>query len=141
MRQLVSVLVKQIPVCVQLHSSEGRGVLEGCLVAAMETVNDDALLKKMNIDILMHTRSEEASVRLLSLTCSTALWRTHGGKLLGRCLLWDHVAASVSDFFAGLVAETATFITECAEDDNDSVVQEAHHLKDAVESVAGKIDV
>ena len=43
--------------------------------------------------------------------------------------------------FAGLVAETATFVAECAEDDNDSVVQEAHHLKDAVESVAGKIDV
>lgn len=39
------------------------------------------------------------------------------------------------------MAETATFITECAEDDNDSVVQEAHHLKDAVEAVAGKIDV
>ena len=111
-----------------------------CLVATMEAVHDDALLKKMNMDILMHTRSEEASVRLLSLTCSTALWRAHGGKLLGRWYSRYHVG-SVSCSFAGVVAETATFITECAEDDNDSVVQEAHHLKDAVEGVAGKIDV
>ncbi|KAH9837712.1 armadillo-type protein [Rhodofomes roseus] len=122
-RQLVTALVKQIPVCVQLRSPEGRKALLDCLVATMEVVNDDDLLKTMNIDILMHTRSEEASLRLFSVSCSTSLWKAHGGKLLG------------------LVAETATFITECAEDDNDSVVREAHNLKDAVESVAGKIDV
>ncbi|KAH9921142.1 uncharacterized protein B0H18DRAFT_1086220 [Fomitopsis serialis] len=119
----VAALVKQIPVCVQLRAPEGRTALLDCLVAAMEVVNDDALLKAMNIDILMHTRSEEASLRLFSLSCSTGLWKAHGGKLLG------------------LVAETTTFITECAEDDNDSVVREAHNLKDAVEAVAGKVDV
>ncbi|KZT68072.1 hypothetical protein DAEQUDRAFT_348588 [Daedalea quercina L-15889] len=123
MRQLVPTLVKQVPVCVKLRESQGRTALIDCLVATMDFVNDDAVLKKMNIDILMHTRSEEAPLRLFSLSCSTALWKTHGGKLLG------------------LVAETATFISECAEDDNDSVVREAHNLKDAVEAVAGKIDV
>lgn len=65
-----------------------------CLVAMMEVVNDDASLKRMNIDILMHTRSEEASVRLFSLTCSTALWRAYGGKLLGRHILPTRVVAS-----------------------------------------------
>lgn len=40
----------------------------------------------------------------------------------------------------GFVAETATFIAECGEDENDMVVKESFRLKDAVESVAGKID-
>jgi len=40
----------------------------------------------------------------------------------------------------GFVAETATFIAECGEDDNDLVVKESFRLKDAVEAVAGKID-
>lgn len=39
----------------------------------------------------------------------------------------------------GFVAETASFIAECAEDENDSVVREAHKLKDAVESIAGNV--
>jgi U3 small nucleolar RNA-associated protein 10 len=39
----------------------------------------------------------------------------------------------------GFVAETATFISECAEDENDSVVRETHKLKNAVEGVAGSI--
>lgn len=42
---------------------------------------------------------------------------------------------------AGFVAETATFIAEAAEDDNDLVVQEAHRLKAAVEAIGGSIDV
>lgn len=40
----------------------------------------------------------------------------------------------------GFVAETATFISECSEDENDVVVKECFKLKDAVESVAGAID-
>ena len=43
-------------------------------------------------------------------------------------------------FAIGFVAETSTFIIECGEDDNDMVVKESFKLKDAVESVAGKID-
>ena len=39
----------------------------------------------------------------------------------------------------GFVAETAGFMTECAEDENDTVVQQAHRLKAAVESVAGSV--
>ncbi len=38
------------------------------------------------------------------------------------------------------MTETATFIAECGEDENDIVVKAAFGLKDAVESVAGKID-
>ena len=42
---------------------------------------------------------------------------------------------------AGYAPETATFMAECAEDDNDSVVRAAHPLKNAVESIAGRLDV
>jgi hypothetical protein len=50
-----------------------------------------------------------------------------------------YTAMSELILFAGFVPETTTFITECAEDDNDLVVKESHRLKNAVESVAGKI--
>jgi U3 small nucleolar RNA-associated protein 10 len=46
----------------------------------------------------------------------------------------------VNDFFIGFVPETATFIAECGEDENDLVIIAASKLKDAVEAVAGKID-
>ena len=36
------------------------------------------------------------------------------------------------------MSETATFIAECAEDENDSVVKATHKLKDAVESATGE---
>jgi len=38
------------------------------------------------------------------------------------------------------VAETATFIAECCEDENDMVARESFKLKDAVENVAGSIN-
>ncbi|PCH43122.1 hypothetical protein WOLCODRAFT_121527 [Wolfiporia cocos MD-104 SS10] len=121
LRQLVPVIVQQIPVCVQSQSNDSKHALTECLVATMEAVNDDTLLKSMNLDILMHSRSEDSRLRLFSLACSEALWNAHGGKLIG------------------FVSETATFIAECAEDENDSVVREAHRLKEAVESIAGNI--
>ncbi len=40
----------------------------------------------------------------------------------------------------GFVAETATFIAECSEDENDMVCREALNLKTAVESVAGSVN-
>jgi hypothetical protein len=43
------------------------------------------------------------------------------------------------DHSLGFVTETVGFMTECAEDDNDTVVQHAHKLKAAVESVAGSV--
>lgn len=38
------------------------------------------------------------------------------------------------------MSETSTFIAECGEDENDTVVKGSFKLKEAVESVAGKID-
>ncbi|THU93396.1 hypothetical protein K435DRAFT_779869 [Dendrothele bispora CBS 962.96] len=123
LRQVASTLVSQIPVCARFSSLENKQLLQSCLVAMVEHLTDDTLLKSVNLDILMHTRSEESRVKLFALECSETLWKAHGGKLLG------------------FVAETATFIAECCEDENDIVARESFKVKDAVESVAGSINV
>ncbi|KAI0790983.1 hypothetical protein C8Q75DRAFT_805854 [Abortiporus biennis] len=122
LRQLTAPLIAQVAVCIKFNSVETKSALTNCLLGLIEIVNDDSLLKSINIDILMHTRSEDSRLRLYALTCSEAIWKAHGSKLMG------------------FVAETSTFIAESAEDENDSVVREAHRLKEAVENVAGAIN-
>jgi len=127
LRQLSSSLIEQVPVCVTLNSvllqDSSKPALTECLLAMTDNIHDDSVLKSLNINLLMHTRSEDPKLRLFALTCAEALWRAHGGKLLG------------------FVSETATFIAESAEDENDTIVREARKLKEAVESVAGKLDL
>jgi len=122
LRQVSTVLTGQIEVCIRLNFADGKPLLQESFGALLDTATDDTLLKAININILMHTRSEDPRVRLFALTCSETLWRSQGGKLIG------------------FAAETATFIVECSEDENDMVVKESFKLKDAVESVTGKID-
>ncbi|KAJ7456907.1 hypothetical protein FB451DRAFT_1275210 [Mycena latifolia] len=115
-------LVQQAAVCVRLGgSTESKALVTECLVALTDSVADDALLKTLNLDLLMHTRSDDARLRVFALSCASALWNAHGGKLLG------------------FVSETTTFIAECSEDEHDMVVRESLRLKNAVESVAGNI--
>lgn len=61
------------------------------------------------------------------------------GSSLVRTLVDYVIKEDNANAMIGFVAETATFISECAEDENDSVVRETHRLKNAVESVAGSI--
>jgi U3 small nucleolar RNA-associated protein 10 len=83
--------VQQVAVCVRLGgSAEGKALVTECLVALTDSVADDALLKSLNLDLLMHTRSDDARLRLFALTCATALWSAHGGKLLGSHLSYLH---------------------------------------------------
>jgi U3 small nucleolar RNA-associated protein 10 len=117
-----------------------RGLLQQCLEAIVENTTDEALLKAINLDLLMHTRSENAKIRHFALTCSGSLWRLHGGKLLGKSISVLHELHMIHALLAGFVPETATFIADCGEDENDIVVRESFKLKEAVESVAGKID-
>jgi U3 small nucleolar RNA-associated protein 10 len=83
LRQIAPLLVEQVSVCIRLEIPEGKTTLSGCLEALMEAVNDDTLIKSINLDLLMHTRSEDVRTRIFALTCSETLWRAHGGKLLG----------------------------------------------------------
>ncbi|EKM74924.1 hypothetical protein AGABI1DRAFT_123475 [Agaricus bisporus var. burnettii JB137-S8] len=123
LRQISFPVIQQVPLCTKLSGEHDmRVLLQQCLEAIVENTSDEAVLKTINLDLLMHTRSENAKIRHFALTCSGSLWRSHGGKLLG------------------FVPETATFIADCGEDENDTVVRESFKLKEAVESVAGKID-
>jgi len=63
--------------------NEARSLFKQCLEAFVENVSDDALLKSTNLDILMHTRSDNVKVRQFALACVETLWRSHGGKLIG----------------------------------------------------------
>ena len=82
-RQLLTPLVAQINVSVRFHDIESKSVLTDCLLGMAEVITDDNLLKSLNIDILMNTRSEDPRLRAQALACSEAMWRSHGGKLLG----------------------------------------------------------
>lgn len=66
--------------------TEARSLFKQCLEAFVENVSDDALLKSTNLDILMHTRSDNVKIRQFALACVETLWRSHGGKLIGTLL-------------------------------------------------------
>ncbi|KAF7373573.1 U3 small nucleolar RNA-associated protein 10 [Mycena sanguinolenta] len=122
LRLVAPALVQQVPVCIRLGgSAEAKALVTECLVALTESAADDVLLKTLNLDVLMHTRSDDARLRVFALACATALWNAHGGKLLA------------------FASETATFIAECSEDEHDMVVKMSLQLKNAMESVAGNI--
>lgn len=83
----------QVPVCARLSSGDpaARALLRECFTNLVECAGDEMLVKAINLELLMHTRSEEASVRLLALSCAESLWQIHGGKLLGTLTLFHSV--------------------------------------------------
>ncbi|KAI0031465.1 hypothetical protein K488DRAFT_52013 [Vararia minispora EC-137] len=114
--QVIPALVLQTPLASTLSLEPFAHALD----ALVSTLSDDAQLKSFNLSLLMHTRDEEARVRLGALRAAAKLWDVHGDKLMG---------------FSG---ETATFIAECAEDENDEVVRATRVLKEAVERASGE---
>ena len=140
-RQLLTSLVAQINVSIRFHDIESKSVLTDCLLGMAEVITDDNLLKSLNIDILMNTRSEDPHLRAQALACSEAMWRSHGGKLLGEKKPQVHCTSICLYACSGFVSETVTFVAEAAEDENDDVVRNALRLKNTIEGVAGKIDV
>jgi len=127
----------------------GREIVSSGLVALGDTATDDGLLKRLNLDVLMHTRSDDTLVRIFALQCARALWTAHGSKLVGawpqcdgysKYMLtgWPPCYPYLAINQSGYVSETATFIAECAEDEHDDVVSETHALKAAVEVVSGE---
>lgn len=82
LQQLLAPLIAQVATAAQLSTPE-KTALSECLVATAEVIGDDTLLKTLNVNLLMHTRSEDIRVRIYALACSEALWRAHGDKLIG----------------------------------------------------------
>ncbi len=69
----------------RVNAVDSKAAVSECLIAILSLVDDDIMTKSLNLDVLMHSRSEEARVRLFSVACAEQLWRAHGDKLLGRC--------------------------------------------------------
>jgi U3 small nucleolar RNA-associated protein 10 len=85
LRSLASPLISQIPICVS-QSETAKAVLTATLSNFGSIVNDENLLKSVNLEILMQTRSEDPRQRILALDCAQQLWTSNGSKLLGKCL-------------------------------------------------------
>lgn len=110
----------------------------------MDNITDDVLVKSVNLNLLMHSRADDIRTKLFVLGCSTAVWLAHGGKLAGMFIpppVYMCIFLNESFFVClGYAEETATFISESLEDENEMVVRETLNLKNAVESVAGSIE-
>lgn len=76
-------LIAQVSSCIKLNIADGKQVLTKCLIAMTSVAVDDSLLKSINLNLLMHSRAEDARERIFALSCSEALWREQGGKLIG----------------------------------------------------------
>lgn len=139
LRQIAAPLVAQVATCIKFGSVEGKTVVSDSLVALADAISDDDILKSINMGVLMHTRSEEVLLRMFALDCAEKLWKAHGGKLLGSYFHPQCGTPLITVKTSGFVPETVGFMAECAEDENDTVVQNAHKLKAAVESVAGSV--
>lgn len=87
LQQISALLIEQVEVTSRLNDADAKKLLQDCLGILIEAVSDDTLLKKINLNILMHTRSGDSRSRLTALSLSEALWRAHGGKLLGTHML------------------------------------------------------
>lgn len=92
-KQLLTVLlavVPQISVLPTLPSklpstpslaSAARDLLPSTLSHLAAALTRDDQIKKLNLDILMQTRSEDSRVRLLALRCAVEVWSGAGGGL------------------------------------------------------------
>lgn len=76
-------LIQQIPVCINFKLTAEKQTLVDCLNALVDCLEDDSSVRVVNTALLMHTRSEDARVRLLALVCTVSMWQTHGNKLRG----------------------------------------------------------
>jgi hypothetical protein len=90
LQQLMPVLVALIPhagTATNAADQDGnsRDIVSAGLVALCDAATDDTLLKRLSLDVLMHTRADDdARVRIFALQCARALWTAHGGKLIGK---------------------------------------------------------
>ena len=95
LRQLVPLAVQHVPIAVQVNVRDGKEAVSECLCALIAVIDDDVMAKSLNLDVLMHSRSEDARIRLFSLSCAEQLWRSQGEKLLGT---WFPSSCSLSGF-------------------------------------------
>ncbi len=141
LRQIAKPLIDQIPVCIEKKVPSAKDLLSSCFISLVDSADDDDLLKSINNDILMHTRSKDGRIRLFAASCSVGIWQNHAQKLVGTYFgAFQKIDSQDLLTELGFASVTAPFIQQCGEDFNDEVVREAIKLKKAVEAEAGVIE-
>jgi len=110
-QKLSKPLIRQVCVAASLDDPAVKDAVSSCVSSMAGIVLDEALLKHINLDILMQTRDDEVRTKLYALSCARHVWEDHGKRL------------------AGLQTETLPFVQDCADDAHDEVVREARRLK------------
>jgi len=98
-------------VAASLDDPSAKDDISSCVSSMAGTVLDEALLKQINLYVLMQTREDEVRTTLYALGCAHRMWEDHGERL------------------AGLQPETLPFVHDCADETHDEVVREARRLK------------
>ncbi|KDQ16943.1 hypothetical protein BOTBODRAFT_144298 [Botryobasidium botryosum FD-172 SS1] len=122
LEKIMHPVVQQIAIPNVWGAESGKELLTQCLTDIARAMTRDELLKALNRNILMQTRSEDPNVRLYTLACASHMWQEEGSRLIG------------------FISDTITFIHECAEDENDEVAKEARKFKRVVEDIGGPLD-
>jgi U3 small nucleolar RNA-associated protein 10 len=81
----MSTLVNQIPVYPGLPVEGRQDVLSACIANfAVAALSRDEHIKKLNLDVLMQTRSEDPRVRLYALRTCVQAWTVAGPRFAGK---------------------------------------------------------
>jgi len=119
--KIITPLAQQISVWPVLPPSGRDDTLPLCITRVLGALNREEHIKKLHMEILMHTHSDDAKVRLLALKSAIQSWTE------------ETVALS------GFATDMITFIQECSEDENDEVAKAARSLKRIVTETAGSL--
>ncbi|KAF8335871.1 uncharacterized protein EI90DRAFT_3152860 [Cantharellus anzutake] len=118
---LITPLAKQISVWPGLPSADREDLVPKCITRFFGALGREELIKKLNMEVVLQTRSEDVKVRLLALKTAIHSWTEEG--------------ITLSPFATDMV----TFIHDCSEDENDQVAKAARSLKRVLIDVAGSL--
>ena len=85
-----------------------------------ERINDDSMWIKLNLSILMHTRSED--------------WQTR----LGALAIVEHMFDVIRERYLVILNDTIPFISEMLEDENELVEGSAKRIVNRIEQLTGE---
>ena len=85
MAKFTPTLVNQIAVFHRLPMEGRQDVLSTCIANFAVALSREEDIKKLNLDILMQTRSENSRVRLYALQTCVQAWTAAGAQLIGTC--------------------------------------------------------
>ena len=93
--------------------------LKPCIFEIVERINNDDMWKKINYDILMHTRNTDPKIRL------------------GSFKIIEHLFNKIGERFLILLNDTLPFLSEGMEDENPEVEMCAKAIVTRIEQITG----